>query len=106
MAWRSSSRLVTGPVLGTVWLLLCVAYITFFVGWGVLQSLLPNEVALVVMAVVLPIIAVWAIAGAYERAAQLERVSTRIAQQVDRIQVAAPIRIDEHTQEALLTIHR
>ncbi|HEX4191618.1 MAG TPA: hypothetical protein VHY80_00915, partial [Stellaceae bacterium] len=83
-----------------IWLLICGGYITFFIGWDVLQSLLPHEIALVVLAVVLPVIAVWAIAGAHERAAQLERVSTRIAQQVDRIQLA-PLRVDEQTQTAL-----
>ena len=53
------SRFVTGPVFAAVWLLLCLAYISFFVGWGVLPSLLPNEIALVVLAVVLPMVAVW-----------------------------------------------
>ena len=105
MALRLSSRFVSGPVFGTVSLLLCVGYITFFVGWGVLQSLLPNEVALIVLAVILPILAVSAIGGAYERAAQLERVSVRIAQQVDRIQIA-PLRVDENTQEALAALRR
>ena len=100
MTVRVSSRFISGPLFTTVWLLLCGGYITFFIGWGVLQSLLPHEIALVVLAVVLPVIAVWAIAGAYERAAQLERVSTRIAQQVDRIQVS-PLRVDEQTQAAL-----
>jgi hypothetical protein len=97
---RWSSRFISGPLFGTIWLLLCGGYISFFIGWSVLPSLLPHEIALVVLAVVLPVLAVWAIAGAHERAAQLERVSTRIAQQVDRIQIS-PLRVDEQTQEAL-----
>jgi hypothetical protein len=100
---RLSTRFISGPLFATVWLFLCGGYITFFIGWGVLQSLLPHEIALVVLAVVLPILAVWAIAGAYQRAAQFERVSTRIAQEVDRLRLA-PAQFDEHTREALLAL--
>jgi hypothetical protein len=47
--------LLSGPVLSAVWLLACGAYIHTQVGWDVLPTMLPNEIAVTVLGVTMPL---------------------------------------------------
>jgi hypothetical protein len=53
--------LLSGPVLSAVWLLACGAYIHTQVGWDVLPIMLPNEIAVTVLGVTMPLAFIWVV---------------------------------------------
>ena len=105
MAFGKVSRIVSGPILSVIWLAVCGGYISEFVGWNVLFSLLPHEIALVLLAALAPALAVVGIGAAQERTARLERVSARLAEQLIQIQ-GVPNRFDERTRLTLTSLRQ
>ncbi len=76
---------LSGPVLSAVWLLLCALYIDSQVGWDVLPSLLPHELAITVLGVTAPIAFLWVVTGFYRRAGELAASSALLAERVDTL---------------------
>lgn len=76
---------VSGPALSAVWLLLCGVYIHTQVGWGILLSLLPHEMAITVLGVLAPLAFIWVVTGFYARARALTESARTLAERVDAL---------------------
>ena len=94
-----------GPALAVAWLVLCVIYVLAFVGWSGLHGLAPHELALVVLAVILPMGVIWAVGIVHRRAVEFARISAVLADQLDHL-IFPSERGDERAQETLLALRR
>ncbi len=80
---RVWGTLLSGPLLAAVWLVVCAVYIHTQVGWDVLPTMLPNEIAVVVLGVAMPLAFIWMVATFRKRAAELSVSAARLAERLD-----------------------
>ncbi len=72
-AGRAVRWLLSGPALGLAWLLACVAYFHYGIGWEVLPVLLPHEIAGFLAGSIAPVALIWLVTTYRRRGIALER---------------------------------
>src|SRR5579862_1538417 len=98
-------RLTSGPMLAAIWFVLCGLYLSRVLGWDTFAALTPLDQLLFVALAVLPVPVFWGLATIRRRAQEFSAVSTRLAEQFDRLYTPSEER-DRRAQEALLALRR
>ena len=96
-------RWLSGPVLAAAWILLCAVFVQITAGWNVVLALPPLAQALIVVAIAVPALVIWAAVAIRGRAVEFAAVSTRLADQLDRLYSPSEER-DRRAQEALVAL--
>jgi len=78
-SWRT---VLSWPVLGTAWIVLCLLYIQTQVGWSTLASMLPHEIATAVLGVVVPLVFIWIVTNNKRRADDFAAIEARLTEKL------------------------